>query len=267
MLDMTNGGEFRWLSATDIYQMASAQKIAIFPPKMMAGESQVSDEAMDWSIKRLTEKNPSVMIFDSIADAASPESTRAILASPCFSAWAFEATIKIQQAMLYVLNYAEAVTKQHEWRIAATLLSMQAIDELDFIGAIKTVHGISAGNLTEAISIYYEKSSKDGYDYLSFANKAAAGHGVVFGVYDAYRALLRLCHQSYLSEAKKLYGGKLSESFINATSDKILKPVLDRPVADIEFNSFKIDSRIFNASVDGVTRGLRLGDGAGVSHA
>lgn len=263
MLDMSSGVKFSWLSATDIYQMALAQKVALFPPKMMSSKWKVNDEAMDWSIKRVTEKNPSIMIFNSISDAGSHRSTQAILASPCPSAWTLEATIKIQQVMMYVLNNANKIMKDYEWRIAYTLLSLRQEGEvgMDFQTAINVVYGVMPNSLEEATSIFYEKSAVEGHDYLAFANKAAVESSSsikTYGIYEAYLVLIRLSNKIYLESANNLYRNTLSKSYSNATSDEILVPVLDRPLAEMEFKTFGINSRIFNASVDGVTKGLRV---------
>ncbi len=269
MLDLTSGTEFSWMSAKDMYVKAKTSAnapMAPLSPPLLRDALTVNPDAMRWALKRLTEKNPRILFFDSVADAASRDGVASILAAPVPAEWTLSARVKLQQAMLYALNYASTIIEQHDWRIADTILIRASIPGLDFKHAVEIVTGKTLADYTAAIESYIADVRDHDSDYLGFCNSALDVHDPTvkmptFDIHNAYEALLFLARNDYQVATKDMITHRDIQSGLKksgAGAEFILTPAMNRPLADIEKNSFKIDGRIFNASTDGVTNGMTV---------
>ena len=255
MLDMTHGTEFSWLSARDLYESArSLTSPTSLPPPLLNG-SLINPDAARWAIKKLTGQNPGVLLFDSVADAASRHGINSILAAPVLSERSLAATVKLQQAMLFVLNYANDIIRGYDWRMAAMMLHRAKIPELEFRHAVELVTGKNGLTLDSAISIYIDEVRDKITDYLGFCNtaitafdklKGRTGNLPAFNIHHAYMALLILARndsQADMNDVLKRDDIQAEMKKTGATQADVT--VADRPLADIEKNMFKIRSNIF----------------------
>jgi hypothetical protein len=294
MLDLSNGPAFKGVSAVELYELAKKTKSSYFPPPLMSSDTVVNVEAMRWSIKRITENNPCVLFFDSIADAGSPASTERILAVSTMSEWAVEATVKIQQIMLYLLNSAESILGwgpnfHYAHRISARMVELRRIEGFNFFEAIELMGGnigkieLTNGDMKpgdeDLVVRSYRKITKDSNNYIAFTNEAMSrffdknkdspgviayresGRPLVLGVSHAYEALFSIAHRDYIKFVNKKH--KVLDGVEDTEENKIVKEsMLKCPFIELELAGFKLGDRIFKASTDGITSGIRFSQDA-----
>lgn len=259
MIELGKGVIFSWSSAKDLND--KAKKISLLPsiisPPTMKDIFTISPDAEKWAIKKITENDPSTLIFDSILDASGPKATRLLMTSKAPSINISQASARIQQLMFYAIKQSHIYLgdKYHQVKLARGLINNLNIEDFRFEDAVALICKKPVGDMNKSVRHYMEYAEANHCGYLEFANNAFSQQSRAWGVeYPplGLHQVLRAAHSESKMVSISMEGNELdnkSPQFPPEDKNALMKIIIEQPKASIEADMFGITPELLNAEV------------------